>query len=336
MKTRIESKKRILTLSMSLVAAVVFLIIVAVNPTDSRVKKQEKGADSVSVPYESGSVVRAENIRLVNVRKLTRGAYPKWSPDGKWIAFGTMRAGLFIVKANGTDTPKQIGSPYASASSAKWSWDGRELFYFKIEPIKRPPYIEYFTESVSVVTGRIRPRPDLNEYNGYTLDSVAKVRGAGSPILYDYYTEKVDHTLSFVKAKTYDGSRNWLITPQKANYSGYILSPDGKTVLIQEQGAMFIYATDGSGLLVSLGRGSMNSWSPDGKKVLYDFGKDDGHRTLISELFIVNADGTGHKQLTFTPDIHEADADWSPDGKRITFWGFESETVYIADIATED
>ena len=55
------------------------------------------------------------------------------------------------------------------------------------------------------------------------------------------------------------------------------------------------------------------AWSPDGKQLVFT-GYDGG----ISDLYIVNADGTGYRQLTDDryADLHPV---WSPDGTTIAF-----------------
>jgi TolB protein len=58
-------------------------------------------------------------------------------------------------------------------------------------------------------------------------------------------------------------------------------------------------------------------WSPDGTKLVLDAATDQGY----SDLFVVDADGTGRRQLTATPQAEEA-AGWSPDGKKILFTRF--------------
>jgi Tol biopolymer transport system component len=62
------------------------------------------------------------------------------------------------------------------------------------------------------------------------------------------------------------------------------------------------------------------AWSPDGAQlVYYETAKDaDGRPTGSSELFIVNADGTGRHALK-TPDLAAGDPHWSPDGRWIVF-----------------
>jgi Tol biopolymer transport system component len=56
------------------------------------------------------------------------------------------------------------------------------------------------------------------------------------------------------------------------------------------------------------------SWSPDGRKIV--FYSERGGKP--ADLFVMNADGTGVRQLTDTPAA-EGYPSWSPDGKQIAF-----------------
>lgn len=65
-------------------------------------------------------------------------------------------------------------------------------------------------------------------------------------------------------------------------------------------------------------------WSPDGSKILFDSERElDGSDTDgdSSNIWVINADGTGLKPLTTTTSIKAASfmAQWSPDGSRIVF-----------------
>ena len=102
--------------------------------------------------------------------------------------------------------------------------------------------------------------------------------------------------------------------PQYLTYAEYELrdpvwSPDGKKVVYKCQPAgwgwywIFIMDADGKNSHPLI-RGSMEgggpSWSPDGSKIVYhkDMGKDLLNLDETS-LWIINADGTGDRQLTF-------------------------------------
>jgi putative hemolysin len=55
-------------------------------------------------------------------------------------------------------------------------------------------------------------------------------------------------------------------------------------------------------------------WSPDGARIVYtSFG------LTTSDIWVINADGTGPVNLTNTPDVDEGFPAWSPDGQHIAF-----------------
>ena len=69
--------------------------------------------------------------------------------------------------------------------------------------------------------------------------------------------------------------------------------------------------------------GGLADWSPDGKEILYQ--KDvDGQK----QLFVINADGSGKKQLTQGSSLH-VDGAWSSDGKYIFYRSPEGGTWAI-------
>ncbi len=56
-------------------------------------------------------------------------------------------------------------------------------------------------------------------------------------------------------------------------------------------------------------------WSPDGQSIAYWTTIAGG----LDEIFVMNADGTGKRNLTRTPSSYEQRPKWSPDGRMIAF-----------------
>ena len=67
------------------------------------------------------------------------------------------------------------------------------------------------------------------------------------------------------------------------------------------------------------------SFSPNGRKILFKFNPDGQHATGGSgekggsDIYVMNADGTGEVQLTDTPGYCELSPRWSPNGRKILY-----------------
>lgn len=72
---------------------------------------------------------------------------------------------------------------------------------------------------------------------------------------------------------------------------------------------------DGSGVRTIPGGGSGFEASPNGTKIAY---ARDGS-VFGNDIFVMNADGSGRTNLTNTPEAHEDDPSWSPDGTEMAY-----------------
>ena len=120
-----------------------------------------------------------------------------------------------------------------------------------------------------------------------------------------------------------DGTGRAALTDDTA-YDGLpAWSPDGKRIAFTHGTATTAYGiwvmnADGNEKTY-LGPGFSPSWSPDGSKIVFDDGSD---------LFDMNADGSGVVRLTATVEEQETSPAWSPDGTRIAF----VRLIYTMDI----
>ena len=107
-------------------------------------------------------------------------------------------------------------------------------------------------------------------------------------------------------------------------------SPDGDKIVFQGlvQGGpgteLYVGNSDGSCCLTRLTNNTVYdvtpSWSPDGSKIAFSRAVPPCTTAVCnSEIFVMNADGTGEERLTFDAD-QDTDPNWSADGAKIT-WG---------------
>jgi len=86
-------------------------------------------------------------------------------------------------------------------------------------------------------------------------------------------------------------------------------SPDGK---------LRIAAVDGlsDDAIPNTEAGYQPTWAPDSQRVAFEY---DVSAPALSDIAVINRNGTGLVNLTNTPNQDEYTPDWSPDGTKIAF-----------------
>jgi len=117
-----------------------------------------------------------------------------------------------------------------------------------------------------------------------------------------------------------------------------VFSPDGSTILFTSNasGSFELHTMDPSGANVrqltttsGQGRSTTGSYSRDGTRIVYVVEQPRGG----SNIWIMNADGTGAQQLTDTPD-RDTSPEFSPDGTKIVFDSNRDgqRNIYVMDV----
>ncbi len=267
------------------------------------------GATACAKPSDGGAPVAAETgeTRLSNVRQLTFGgenAEAYWDATGRWITFQSTRDGRtcdqqFVMRADGTDLHRI--SDGRGKTTCGWFLPGSDRLFFA---------------SSTAHEDACPAKPDPSKGYVWPLDR------------YDLYTVNRD------------GTGQQRLTNYDVYTAEAVLSPDGKRIVFTslKDGDLDIYTmnvdgTDVRRLTNVPGYDGGAWWSPDGKRIVYranhpsDSTELRAYRDLLAqglvkpskvELFVMNADGSGQRQVTALGGANFGPS-WSPDGQRIIF-----------------
>ena len=244
---------------------------------------------------------------------------PVWSPDGRFIAFVSLYRGgsgnprrhqLRVINADGTEQNAWVSRHKDELGNPSWSPDGRRIVF---------------------------------EINDSGDNPEIAVVGAGSERNLTFVGAGPEHILTYLPEAEQpdwspDGLRivfhavdelNRFSTPERTNI--YLIDPEGK-----EAGRVASWHRN-VGLIKLTDRSVSDwdpKWSPDGRRIVFSSSRDGD-----SEIYVMNADGSGIVQLT---DNMAGDLDpiWSPDGRHIAFLsGRDSERggeIYIMNADGSD
>ena len=116
-------------------------------------------------------------------------------------------------------------------------------------------------------------------------------------------------------------------------------SPDGKRILFTDDNGLEIINADGTDQSLLLPRGFNSeallgpgkpAWSPDGTRIAFQTLDDAGE--VPSQVYVMNADGSGLHRVSHGSRNYEAEPAWSPDGKELVYsWGGQALVITNAD-----
>lgn len=318
----------------------------------------------------SGEQASLPALRTVRVIEVTDGSVeyrmPVWSPDSRKIAFtGQNFRGIYVKDADGSGPVRAIPNSDSIRCLHIWAPDSRALLC-EVRTTTQGwclGRIDVETDRVEVLAGPIPSRGQIgrNSYGDITFtvrkkmetfnyntgemdkspyEAVKILDRATGRILetYEYYSSQRPVSGEVRLEMDYRANKLWVVKGEGGDRIEFphrallaTLSPTrDKVVFIPGDGNIYVSALDGSSM-VSVGRGDSWDWSPDGRRLAYVGAIEQSEYNVIAgEIFVVNADGTGTTQMTFTSDIVEGDPTWSPDGTKIAYSAWNTRKIYVA------
>jgi Tol biopolymer transport system component len=267
---------------------------------------------------------------------------PRWSPNGHRIAFWAFAAhggqrDIWTIGGYGHAGVPIGGQPVPVTQDAAtdwnpvWSPDGRYLYFAS----DRSGAGEIWRVRIDELTGQVQGAHEQLTSGGRGVRAHMTFSDKGTRLL--FIDETLNQTVERIGFDAATGRTVGSLTP----VLGGDLAPAGLDVSADGQSLVFYSAAPQEDLYVSRSDGTNRrrltddpardrgpAWSPDGRQIAFF-----SDRSGSYEIWTINADGTGLRQLTNTPGANRSGILWSPDGSRLLYQQRRESTwdVYLID-----
>jgi dipeptidyl aminopeptidase/acylaminoacyl peptidase len=264
---------------------------------------------------------------------------PRWSPDGKYLAFlaarqGSKRKQVWLLNRAGGEAVK-VTDAKGAISDLAWSPDSKQLALVIQDPDPSDPDPDKEDKRPDGTAKPAKPIV-INRYY-FKADGDGYLRGERTHIyLFDIASKK---TIPLTSGNFDEESPSW--------------SPDGTRIaFIRRHGEgdvdrapnkdLFVITSCGCGVPVRLTTTTAEEtgrpvWSPDGKTIAYLLGEElKWYAYDQPQLMVIPADGGEPRALTASLDRPVSSPVWLPDGEGLTFTVVDDRSQHVARVSLSD
>ncbi|MBL8242184.1 MAG: S9 family peptidase [Bryobacterales bacterium] len=275
------------------------------------------------------SIDGKENVRVTTSPEAETS--PRWSPDGRYLAFLSSRPGtgknkgsqIWLLDRRGGEA-QQITDSKAKISGFEWAPDSKRMAVLAKDEEEE---IQKLAEK-----DREKPRPIVIDRYSFKRDGAGFLNGSKRIRL---------HLLDL------DSRKLELLTTTDFEEANPAWSPDGTRLAFSSNHApdwdrvpssdiFIVDAKPGSTprKLTTFTGGDTNPvWSPDGNSIAYLKGSDHGLGEYnMSQLAVIPAAGGAPRILTAALDRGVSRHEFTPDGKALRFLVADDMSVYMAQV----
>jgi serine/threonine protein kinase len=293
-----------------------------VNPTDGRLALFRLAKEGIQLGAAPTDGSRFDMI--AQFAPTTRYLYPRWSPDGKWIAFqrgDNIRFDIFVAPAAGGE-PHQLTHDNNMMSGFAWLPDSTSIVYSSSRG-GTMPYLP--TLSLWQVTLRDEHvRQVLSGETSYMSPDISK----SGAILVSRMKLQTDIWKFPVYGLSAENTRRGV---RLTRQTGQVLTPtagpgDKEVAFLSDSGGhanLWVVSTESGGLRQITHERDPNVavgvpvWSPEGHAIAFVSSR--GNQGLKFGVWLVDSDGS-NLRIVGNPGVGPA---WSPDGRWVYYstWG---------------